>query len=489
MTPGRQRQGSLRLRLLVAGALSILVALALSAFGLTLLFERHVERRVAAELAVYLDQITAGLDRGPSGALVLTRPPADPRFDTPLSGLYWQAGVGDERLRSRSLWDETLALPPDTLADGAVHEHRIAGPDGAALLALERSVTLPARLGGGALRAVVAVDAADVTAATRAFAVDLLPYLAILALVLIASAAVQVTVGLRPLAAVRARLAGMQAGTERRMGDAFPDEIRPLAAEVDALIAAREAQVERARARAADLAHGLKTPLQVLSGDVDRLRERGERAIAADIEQVAAAMRRHVDRELARARLAAGGGDASADVAAVVDAVLAVVVRTPSGAALAWTTDIPEGSIARIDPDDLAEAVGNLVENAARHATSRVAVTCRVAGECLVLAVADDGPGIAADRIETALARGGRLDGAGDGTGLGLAIVGDIAEAWGGRLSLAAAAPDTSTVGGAATHVGGSPAANAGGESVPRGTTATLTLPRAAPATRGGEAP
>ncbi len=481
MIAGQSRQGSLRLRLLVAGALSILVALALSAFGLTLLFERHVERRVAGELAVYLDQVTAGLDRGPTGALVLTRPPADPRFDTPLSGLYWQAGVGDERLRSRSLWDEALALPPDVLADGAVHEHRITGPGGAALLALERSVTLPARLGGGALRAVVAVDAADITAATQSFAVDLLPYLAVLALVLIASAAVQVTVGLQPLAAVRARLAGIQAGTERRMGDAFPDEIRPLAAEVDALITAREGQVERARARAADLAHGLKTPLQVLSGDVARLRQRGEGAIADDIEQVATAMRRHVDRELARARLAAGGGDASADVAAVVDAVLAVVVRTPAGAALAWSTEIAAGTTARIDPDDLAEAVGNLVENAARHARSRVVVHGRTVGGDVELTVADDGPGIAADRIDTALTRGGRLDTSGDGAGLGLAIVGDIAEAWGGRLSLASPSDSTAPPGGA----GAAPS----GEGTPGGTTAMLTLPRAAPVARGGEAP
>lgn len=55
-------RGSLRLRLLLAGAVSILAALALSAVGLVVLFERHVERRVEAELGVYLDQIVAGLD-------------------------------------------------------------------------------------------------------------------------------------------------------------------------------------------------------------------------------------------------------------------------------------------------------------------------------------------------------------------------------------------------------------------------------------------
>lgn len=436
-------RGSLRLRLLVAGGLSIILALALAAFGLTLLFERHVERRIAAELSVQLDQITAGLDRNAAGALFLSRPPADPRFETPLSGLYWQIRVGDTLLRSRSLWDETLELPTDALADGAVHEHRISGPGGEALLALERSVALPARLGGGSMRAVVAVDAADITGATRAFAVDLLPYLGVLAVVLIASAAVQVTVGLRPLAAVRARLAGIRAGTVRRLGEDFPDEIRPLAAEVDALIDAREAQTERARARAADLAHGLKTPLQVLSGDVARLRERGETAIARDIEQVAAAMRRHVDRELARARLATGGGDAGARVGAVVDAVLAVLVRTPAGAALSWATEIDPELTARIDPDDLAEVLGNLLENAARHARRCVGVRATETGEEVIVTVEDDGPGIAEGAIETALARGGRLDQSGDGAGLGLAIVGDIAEAWGGRLSLASATTGT----------------------------------------------
>jgi len=430
-------RGSLRRRLLAAAALSILAALALSALGLTVLFERHVERRIAAELTVYLDQVTAGLDQGADGALTVARPPADPRFSQPLSGLYWQVAAGGAVLRSRSLWDATLAMPEDSLADGAVHRHRIAGPGGAELIALERSVLLPARIGGGAMRAVVALDAADVAAATRAFAVDLLPYLGLLALFLVASAYVQVVVGLRPLAAVRAGLAAIRAGTAGRLGERFPDEIRPLAHEVDALIEARAAEIERARARAGDLAHGLRTPLQVLAGDVERLREKGEADIAAEIDAVATTMRRHVDRHLARARIAAGNPDARARIADVVGRVVAVVARTPAGARLAWPVDVPADAVGRIDPDDLAEAIGNLAENAARHARSRVAIAVRRAAGVFVVAVADDGPGIPADRLAEVLARGGRLDQSGGGAGLGLAIVGDIAEAWGGRFDLA----------------------------------------------------
>ncbi|MCI0429977.1 MAG: HAMP domain-containing histidine kinase [Rhodospirillales bacterium] len=429
-------RGSLRLRLLVAGVVSVLAALGFSALGLTVLFERHVERRVVTELGIYLDQIVAGLDRGADGALAVAMPPADPRFAQPLSGLYWQIQAGDAVLRSRSLWDAELILPGDALADGAVHQHRIPGPGAAELIALERSVTLPARLGGGTMRAVVALDYADIAAASRAFAAELLPNLAVIALFLIAAAYAQVVIGLKPLAAVRNRLAAIREGRARRLGRAVPNEILPLAAEVDALLEGREVQAERARARAGDLAHGLKTPLQVLVGDVERLRGKGEAAIATEIEQVATTMRRHVDRELARARIAAGAADARARVADVVKRVLAVVVRTPAGAKLEWSVDIPTETVARIDPDDLAEAIGNLAENAARHARAKVSIRTRREAELVFVTVADDGPGIPEDRLEEALVRGGRLDRLGSGAGLGLAIVRDIADAWGGKFEI-----------------------------------------------------
>ncbi|WP_306029238.1 HAMP domain-containing sensor histidine kinase [Stappia sp. MMSF_3263] len=454
------RHGSLRLRLLLAGAVSILLALALSAAGLVLLFERHVERRIDQELSVHLDQLIAGLDRPGGGALDVARPPGDPRFALPLSGLYWRVEQEGLVLRSRSLWDGDLALPPDDPADGELHRHAAEAPDGARLLALERRISLPERLGGGTARVAVALDRAEIDAAVRAFAFDLVPYLAVLALFLLAAAFAQVSVGLSPLKAVRDGLAAIRSGDRRRLGDAFPDEIRPLAGEFDGLIAAREAQVASARARAGDLAHGLRTPLQVLAGDVERLRTHGESEIAGEIETVATAMRRHVERELVRARIASGRAAADLSVGArpadVARSVVAVVARTPAGSRLDWRIDIPPLASLRIDPDDLAEALGNLAENAARHARSRVAFTLEAepGAGMAALVLRDDGPGMARERIAELVARGGRLDlvgsgaagtraesgrpgpGTGSGAGLGLAIVTDIAEAWGGRLSI-----------------------------------------------------
>ncbi|WP_417770519.1 sensor histidine kinase, partial [Stappia sp.] len=392
--------GSLRLRLLLAGAVSILLALALSAAGLVLLFERHVERRIDQELSVHLDQLIAGLDQGEAGRLDVVRPPGDPRFALPLSGLYWRVGRESLVLRSRSLWDGDLALPLGGIVDGDVHRHAAEAPDGARLVALERRISLPERLGGGTARVAVALDRAEIDAAVRAFAFDLVPYLAVLGLFLLAAAFAQVSVGLHPLKAVRDGLAAIRSGSRRRLGDAFPDEIRPLAGELDGLIAAREAQVASARARAGDLAHGLRTPLQVLAGDVDRLRARGEGDIADEIETVATAMRRHVERELVRARIASGRAAVDASLAAcaadVARAVVAVVARTPAGARLDWRVDIPQAAGLRIDRDDLAEALGNLAENAARHACSRVAFTLEAGPEAGVagLGLRGGGPGL-----------------------------------------------------------------------------------------------
>jgi signal transduction histidine kinase len=428
---------------MIAGVGSVLVALCLSASGLLVLFERHVERRVAAELEIHLDQLIAGLERDAGGELVLARPPADPRFDQPLSGLHWQIVVqsNDTILRSRSLWDHVLSLPAQPMIDGAVHKHRLTGPSGSTLLALERDLALPAWLGGSDVRAVVALDTGDIRAATQAFAGDLVPFLAVIGALLVAAAWTQVRVGLRPLATIRDRLAAIRSGASRRLGAAFPDEVRPLATEIDALLSARELQIEKAKARAADLAHGLKTPLQVLAGDIARLEAKGETKLAMNLAEVATAMRRNVERELARPRIADGFTNGRADVGDVVRQVVAVVRRTPDGARLDWAVTLPPHLQAQIDPDDLAEALGNLVENAARHARQRIRITGHDGAGTAVIAISDDGPGIPADQLEAALKRGGRLDPSAVGTGLGLAIVSDIAAAWNARLHLKNTSP------------------------------------------------
>ncbi|MCC1482398.1 sensor histidine kinase [Roseibaca sp. Y0-43] len=424
---------SLRLRLALAGAVAILGALGLAALGLAALFAAHVERRAVAEMAVQLDQVIAGLERGADG-LTLARAPSDPRFVQPYGGLYWQIEEGESVQTSRSLWDTALDLPSDRLGDGAVHVHDLPGPDGQKLLVMERSVLLPARLGGGTLRAAVGMNSADLVAAQRAFMADLAPYLAVLAAVLIVAGWVQLTVGLAPLQDLGARIGALRRGQARRMGSDWPLELRPVATEIDDLLVARDAETARARTRAADLAHGLKTPLQALMGEAARLRAAGAVAQAEGIEDTARAMQRTVERELARARRAVQARDARADPALVAERLIAVLRRTPDGADLHWRQNIPPGLSVALDEADLAEAMGALLENAARHARAGVTLGAEAGQGRVRLGISDDGPGIAEDQRAALLRRHARADES--GTGLGLSIAFEIAQAGGGALSL-----------------------------------------------------
>jgi signal transduction histidine kinase len=159
--------------------------------------------------------------------------------------------------------------------------------------------------------------------------------------------------------------------------------------------------------------------------------------MADEIATVADGMRRHVERELARARagLASRAGTPQS-VAAVVDQVIGVLRRTPMGHRLAWTNAVPDDLRVSVDAQDLAELLGNLAENAAKWAVRAVRIAGRRLGDELLVSIEDDGPGIPGAKIETALVRGGRLDESQSGSGLGLAIVGDLLDAYGGSLAL-----------------------------------------------------
>ena len=151
---------SIKTRLLTSGAIAIIIALGITGFGLTYLFERHVERRIGAELDTYITQIASRLAFEPSGKPYLGDKLADPRFEKIYSGLYWQINneTANMAARSRSLWDTRLGLPDDIPDFGKVDVHQTAGPQQTVLLAHERRLRFKAANGEQIVRLVVAVD-------------------------------------------------------------------------------------------------------------------------------------------------------------------------------------------------------------------------------------------------------------------------------------------------------------------------------------------
>jgi signal transduction histidine kinase len=431
---------SLRLRLLAGAAVAIFAALALAWAVMTFLFQEQLERRVEAELQRHALQLIAGLTVDPAGALVVQQPPTDPRFETPASGLYWQVSANGMTERSRSLWDEVLAASAAT--DTLEWRPRTGeGPFGSRLYLIERYV-VPAG-GNDPVLVQLALDEREITAARSELSWTLALFLILLWAVLSGAAWIQVQLGLKPLGRLRRDLLAMRHNAAERLNAIYPQEVEPLTDAINGLASAREADVKRARQRAADLAHGLKTPLAALAAQSRMIREgRGDLDHAADkLDRAIAAAAAAVEAELARARAAASrhvSQDLQVDPRAIAQRVISVLEHTEKGMRLDYEVAISEATRLPLSAEDLSEILGPLLENAVRFAKRRVLIAEHRHNGTIALSVEDDGPGISAEDAAKVVARGVRLDEAGGGHGLGLAIARELTEATGGGLALSA---------------------------------------------------
>jgi signal transduction histidine kinase len=153
-------------------------------------------------------------------------------------------------------------------------------------------------------------------------------------------------------------------------------------------------------------------------------------------------MRRLVDHHLARARAMATGSiiGARTEVAPLLADLRRTLLKIYAARQLTIEVACAPELAFRGARQDLEEMLGNLLDNACKWAASNVRVHAERRAERLVLAIEDDGPGLAAEQRAKVLERGRRLDERVPGSGLGLAIVADIAQLYGGRVALERAA-------------------------------------------------
>jgi signal transduction histidine kinase len=429
---------SLHWRLLAGAMAAILLALAVAWLFMTVLFEHHLERRLQAEMTRDGLRLVAGLVIGPDGAPQIERPPVDSRLETPAGGYYWEVTTAGGTLRSRSLWDADLRRPAAAPTGDWQLQHA-PGPYDQPVSILERQVELADS--GTPVLIQLALDQAPLASARAEFGRELAAFLAVLWLVLSAAAWLQVRLGLRPLGRVRSELAALRESASARLPESSLREVQPLVDSINALADARERDLAVARQRAADLAHSLKTPLAAMAAQSRRAREAGAEQAAEGLDRAIAAIRRAIEAELARARIAVirrqPGG--SAAVRDTVERLLTVLEQTDRGGELAFTLDIPAGLQLALQPDDLSEILGAVLENAVRYARRQVRVSATAGPQWARVSIEDDGPGIAAEQARDALVRGGRLDEANEGSGLGLAIARELTEATGGTIAMSRA--------------------------------------------------
>lgn len=245
-----------------------------------------------------------------------------------------------------------------------------------------------------------------------------------------------VRAAIRPLDAIRRRLADVRNGTARRLPGTYPSEVQPLVDDLNALLTHNAQVVTRANARAGDLAHGLKTPLAVLANEAATLARTGDAELAETITQQVALMQRQVEYHLAHARAAATGvaGQSRCSIVESAEGLRRALLRLHAQRGLRIDVEVGAGDAFRGRREDLDEMLGNLLDNACKWATSRVVISSHREGDRVAITVDDDGPGIDPSLRDRVLQRGVRADEA--GSGLGLAIVRDIAELYGGTIQL-----------------------------------------------------
>lgn len=241
---------------------------------------------------------------------------------------------------------------------------------------------------------------------------------------------------LAPFRNLRAGLSLVREGRSQRIEGDYPSEVQPLVDDLNALIEDRERAVARALTTAGDLAHGLKTPLAVLA----------QAELAATLRQQVERMQRQIDYHLARARATASSRAAPGLRCAVlpsVEGLVRTMRRLHAERELTIDTDVSAEHEIRGRREDLDEMLGNLLDNAYKWARSRVAIASSIDDDRVSISVDDDGPGLDPSMRAQVLQRGVRADQRVGGSGLGLAIVSDLAELYGGSVTL-----ETSPLGG-----------------------------------------
>ena len=431
-------KSSLSLRLLFAAAITTVLALIATAFVLNFLFRMYFEDRVQDELEAYLLVLSSNVGVNAAGEVEIA-PLADPRFNQALSGYFWQIQINDgPPILSPSFWAAPLDIARPA-APGSISFSNFEMGSGETVAVASWIITTGEARALQEVFLAVAIDRNDLDASVAGFLANSALALTILGGLLMAASWFQVHLGLKPLEKVRFELTRIRNSKTDRLSNSYPAEILPLADEVNQLLDTNAATLARVRAGAANLAHGIKTPLTIMNGIAHKLRGSAHDEIADELRTEIANIEYIVERELARSR------DSHqilqhCKVAPIATRLHAALGRQPGVGDIAWTIDIPNEFRAPFDEFDLTELLGNLLDNALKWANGHIVIRAGYAANTAFLAVNDDGPGIADKDLAKVLERGARLDADKPGSGLGLSIVQDMAETHGCALSLDRAA-------------------------------------------------
>lgn len=430
---------SLSARLLISVSVLMLFFFGVTIVVLDTAFREAGEQAQEDILDGHLMALLAAAEPNDSGELGMPPDMHEPRFGNIGSGLYAELRDSDRGTvwQSRSALGLTIPAGP-VPADGTRLFLTEALSDGTPLLTL--SLAVQWEFPDGALRPYVfkvAESLDSFNAQIARFRRQLFGWFAAVALIMLLSISILMRGLLRPLRQVETEIGEIEEGKRTSLSGSFPTELIGVARNLNLLIDSERARSDRYRNTLDNLAHSLKTPLAAMRALLGEQQTKGfSDRFDAQIDRMDEIVRYQLRKpaSLASSKLVTMRVDVGAEIKRLVDGLHKVYRdKNPS-----IDMDISAGMRFRGDTGDFLELAGNLLDNACKWCERRVRISIHPESGAggMLLCVADDGPGIPAEAAEALLQRGTRLDESTPGHGIGLAVVKEIAESYGGQLSI-----------------------------------------------------
>lgn len=421
---------SLNQRIILSATLVLAIFITLTAAALDRAFFDSTESALRDRLTSQLYALMAAAEVDERG-ISMPSNELDALLGLPSSGVYAQVTNADAKV----MWRSSSALgatPPSpvSLPSGKKHFDRVQS-DSNEFYRMAYGVSWALDNHEQALTFNISSDVDSFNKQIEEYRTTLWGWLLAMAVLLLVSQALILRWGLLPLRRVGSELNRIETGEQEQIEHEYPREISRLTQNINLLLQQERQQKTRYRNALGDLAHSLKTPLAVLQGGLKH------QADGDNLQEQITRMNSIVEYQLQRAATAGSSAIGKAvDITQVLDRMLDSLQKVYRDKSIEVQRNVAPKLIFRGDEGDLMELLGNLLDNAYKWANRQIEVNAEKQGNRIIIRVLDDGPGIAADKVEELLQRGKRADQSVAGHGIGLSIVCNIVEAYNGELRI-----------------------------------------------------
>lgn len=415
---------SLRSRLTLVASLWLAIILLLAAFFIPSVIESYLIKDTKMQLKHSFDELSADLELDANKKLVIKGNLSDPRFNRPYSGLYWSANFKSEQLKSRSLWDSKITLDR--------HRGTAIGPRGEPLIYLDNTVYFPGS--NKPANIFVAIDKQNIDEMLFNITRQLWVILGVIFISILILVSLQISWSLQPFKKLQQELLLLRQGGINELSQNYPKEVSSLIRDLNSLLFHYQDLLKRARQHSGNLAHSLKTPLNILKNDIAHFPIDVQHQLLPEIKRINDSIQYHLNR----ARIAGTTNilGVKSNPSERVDAISMAFDKVYASRGVILINQIDPNLMVRVDQSDLDEILGNIIENAYKWAKSTIIVTSQIVEQKIDIIIEDNGVGISEDKIKAVLLRGVRLDEKTNGTGLGLDIVKELALSYQGGFTL-----------------------------------------------------